>query len=161
MLRSLNPLLLAAALVLAGCAGAPTTASLAEPATLSFLDSRIFDANLSRALAAGYKEVTVETPAGVTLNSIPERMDKWLYAVSDANNKVVSQARQDIQMRSIGLVALIQAIATGTYGWLRDEITYAPAKNYDATLVYDKETGNVEKIVFSAIDKAAAAAAPY
>jgi len=148
----LLPILLAS-LLLAGCAGRPA----APPKeTVSFLDSRVFDDELSRSLGAGLDEVTVETGAGVTLSDIPERMDKWLYAVREADHPVVAKPKEGTAYRSIGLVALLQAIATGTYEWLRESLTYAPARNYDATLIYDKSTGQVERIVFRAIQNPAA-----
>lgn len=153
--------LCAGSLLLAACSTTPGAGGADAPATVTFLDSRIFDESLSRSLAAGHKEVTVETQAGVSIDRIPERMDKWLYTVSEANHKVVAQPKETPQMRSIGLVALIQAIATGTYGWLRENMTYAPARKYDATLIYDKATGNVERIVFKAIEPPAEGDARY
>lgn len=138
----------AAAVALAGCAGTPD-----KPPSdrISFLDSRVFDDELSRALAAGLPEVTVETSAGVSLDRVPERMDKWLYAVREADHPVVAKPNKPLT-RSIGLVALLQAIATGTYEWLRDSVIYHPARKYDATLLYDSATGRVEKIVFRAVE---------
>lgn len=146
---------LAAALLLAACA----TGSAPPKSHITFMDSRIFDDELSDALDAGLDEVTVETGAGVTLGHIPERMDKWLYTVRDADRQVVAQPSQGTAYRSIGLAALLQAIATGTYGWLRDSITYSPARNYDATLIYDKASGKVERVVFRAVAPAQAATA--
>jgi len=148
----LLPILLSTMLV-AACAGKPATPPQER---VAFMDSRVFDDELSRSLGAGFDEVTVETGAGVTLSDIPERMDKWLYAVREADHPVVAQPKQGAAFRSIGLVALIQAIATGTYDWLRENLTYAPARNYDATLIYDKASGQVERIVFRAVPKPAA-----
>ena len=145
--------LLICAMLLGGCAGSPRNSGPA-PDRLAFLDSRIFDEELSRSLSAGHKQVTVDTSAGVSIDKIPERMDKWLYTVREADREVVAKPKEQVRMRSIGLVALIQAIATGTYGWLRDSITYSPARRYNATLIYDKATGNVEKIVFDEVEQA-------
>ncbi|MCB1890146.1 MAG: hypothetical protein KDH20_21255 [Rhodocyclaceae bacterium] len=144
----IQPLLsLLLAMMLAACASTPT-----PPKTeISFIDSRIFDDELSDALSAGLEEVTVTTEAGVTLGNIPERMDKWLYAVRDADNPVEAKPKEGAAYRSIGLVALLQAIATGTYEFLRDSVTYYPARNYRATLLYDKATGRVEQVVFAAV----------
>ncbi len=151
-IRLLSALLLA--LLLAACASAPKP----PKSEISFIDSRIFDEELSDALSAGLKEVTVTTEAGVTLGNIPERMDKWLYAIRDADNPVVAKPREGTAYRSIGLVALLQAIATGTYEFLRESVTYYPARNYRATLLYDKATGRVDQVVFAAIEAAQAPA---
>ena len=140
------------ACLLAACAGRP---SGPPQQNIAFMDSRIFDDELSRALQAGFDEVTVETDASVKLAAIPERMDKWLYTVREADHPVVAKPSEPHLTRSIGLVALIQAIATGTYDWLRDNIKYSPARNYDATLIYDKTSGRVEKVVFRAVPKTA------
>ena len=140
------------AILLAACAGRP---SAPPQQKIAFMDSRIFDDELSRSLQAGFDEVTVETDASVTLAAIPERMDKWLYTVREADHPVVAKPSKQPLTRSIGLVALIQAIATGTYDWLRESLTYSPARNYDATLIYDKDSGRVEKVVFRAVPKSA------
>ncbi|MCB1895734.1 MAG: hypothetical protein H6945_12285 [Zoogloeaceae bacterium] len=140
------------ACLLAACAGRP---SGPPQQNIAFIDSRIFDDELSRSLQAGFDEVTVETDASVTLAQIPERMDKWLYTVREADHPVVARPTGQPLTRSIGLVALLQAIATGTYDWLRESLTYSPARNYDATLIYDKDSGRVEKVVFRAVPKSA------
>ena len=75
-------------LALSGCA----TKNPAEGATVSgevqFLDSFSFDRKLSASLGAGQPQVDVLFPAVITLNNIPERMDKWLSKVEKFGGKV-------------------------------------------------------------------------
>ena len=144
------------ALTVCACASVPKP----PKSQIAFIDSRIFDEELTDALTAGLPEVTVETDASVTLGHIPERMDKWLYAVREADNPVVARPTQEPLVRSIGLVALLQAIATGTYEFLRESMTYYPARNYQATVLYDKPTGRVERVVFTAVASKTATPTP-
>ena len=84
------------ALALSACCGAGRyTPKQGETVAqdIEFIDSRTFDTQVQRAMGVQHPRITVTFPAAITLNSIPERLDKWLYAVQDSGGAVESRAR--------------------------------------------------------------------
>lgn len=132
---------------LSGCTGAQREAERESRNKLTFMDSAIFDKNLSRAMRAEEEEIEVLGLVKFTPNNIPERLDKWFYVI-DENGGEVEAVR--LSPRNQGIFGeIIIHIIIRAYENIRQKILYGPAKNYNATLYCRPDEGAVEKIIFS------------
>ena len=121
------------------------TNSVEEIQGIQFLNSDIFDRQLSRALSSKEPTVKVTFPIAFTTNEIPERIDKWLVAVEDYGGTI------DVQPEQIerGLLDnLVASFIKGVYEKIKEKLMYIPAKNYNATVYYEPRTGNVTRVMF-------------
>ena len=116
-----------------------------DPVQLVFIDSRIFDEDLSRSMWDASPEITVNVPVGFNLNKIPERVDRWLYAVKESGGKVVAEPEQPPRTR--GLISALIEVIVAIFVKLDEMRLYSPSENYNATLLY-REDGMVSKVVF-------------
>jgi len=116
-----------------------------EPVQLAFLDSRIFDEELSGSMSGGSSRITVEAPAGFTLNKIPERFDRWLYSVKEGGGKVVATPENPSKTR--GLVSAVIDVIVSIVEKIDEIRLYEPSQQYNATLLY-REDGSVKNVVF-------------
>lgn len=115
-----------------------------DPVELVFFDSRIFDEDLSSAMLGASSEITVNVPVGFSLNKIPERVDRWLYAIKENGGKVVAEP---VAPKTRGLVSALIDVVVAIFVKLNEMRLYGPTENYDATLLYG-EDGMVSKVVF-------------
>ena len=83
-----------------------------DPVQLVFLDSRIFDEDLSRSMWSASPEITVNVPVGFNLNKIPKRVDRWLYAVKESGGKVVAEPEEPPRTRGL-IAAVIDVVVVG------------------------------------------------
>lgn len=114
---------------------------------LAFADLSMFDKELSRALKTNQEEIEVATISKFTTNEIPDRLGKWFYMVDKHDGKVEIKSN-DPTKRGIPGIGVGISLAISAVGAIRDKIMYSPSKHYDATLLYDPESGVVEKIIF-------------
>lgn len=114
---------------------------------LTFADLRMFDKELSRVMKSDKGEIEVALISKFTTNDIPERLGKWMYMVDKHEGKVEMKST-DPTKRGIPGIGAGVSLMISAIGAVRDKIMYGPSKNYDATLLYEPETGVVEKIVF-------------
>lgn len=117
---------------------------------LTFFDSSIFDDRLSDSLRKSPNEVVVVPAERFGLNQIPPRMQQWLSAVSASGGAVdaVPASTADFRGLPTGLVGLAKELYEVARDAIREKRTYGPASGYDATLVYDDETGIVTRVSF-------------
>ncbi|MAF20945.1 MAG: hypothetical protein CMI55_04770 [Parcubacteria group bacterium] len=115
--------------------------------SLAFADLKIFDKELSRAMKTDNDEIEVALISKFTTNEIPERLGKWIYMVDKHEGKVEMESTDPTKRGIPGIGAGI-GLMISAIGAVRDKIMYGPSKNYDATLLYEPESGIVEKIVF-------------
>ena len=115
-----------------------------EPVELVFLDSRIFDEELSSAMLGGSPEITVNVPVGFNLNKIPERIDRWFYAIKESGGKVKAEPAEP---KTRGLVSALIDIVVAIFVKLDEMRLYSPAEKYNAFLLY-QEDGTVKKVLF-------------
>jgi len=116
-----------------------------ETASVSFIDSSVFDSDLHDALSKETGTVYVTPAVTFGVNNIPPRMDKWLAAVKRGGGKVV--ARRDTAVATRGLIAMALDVAVALYEQVEERMLYAPAAHYDATLYYGAD-GKVERVLF-------------
>lgn len=124
-----------------------------ELANLRFIDADTFDQNLSESMTNNTNTITVSIIGKVSVNKMPERLGKWLSVITTKMGKVDFKSTtppKPINERNTGSLAIsaIIGLLPSTYGFLRDEIFYGPAENYDAILYYQADTGILEKITF-------------
>jgi len=117
---------------------------------VQFFDSDIFDESLSSSLGSGGSEITAKIPdESVRITEkFPKRLDKWLYMVK-TNKGAVRIEAEPASGQEKGMPGFVGDILTGIYDAIREMILYAPAKNYNATLYYEKKTGQVTRVVFT------------
>jgi len=118
----------------------------AEP--LVFGDDLIDEFTISKSLRAGQSQVEMFTPEGVNINEIPEGLDMWLSRIKDSGGTVKAQAKPEPGEGTRGFLGIFIDVALYLIGLAKDEYVYSPADEYDARLIYDKATGNVEKVLF-------------
>lgn len=121
---------------------------------MTFLNSRIFDRDLSKAMATKVQHVVIDVAGSFSLDVIPERMEKWLVAVQDSDGQVQAQALpspDQVATRSAALIALVQ-VAVSYFQEkqveAKEKALYAPARAYHARLFYQQETGSVTRVTF-------------
>ncbi len=152
-LSALLSTLFVLAVLLPGCAVKSPAEGAAVQREVQFLDSFSFDRKLSASLSAGQDRVDVLFPAAITLNNIPERMDKWLSKVEKFGGRVEIQA--DTTER--GFISEIIGFFVKVYEMAEESLVYAPAKDYDALITYKPGSGLVTRLSF--VRKGAAACA--
>ena len=155
--------LLAAGLVflaLFACAPQNPAAGTQPQKEVQFLDTTGFDYKLSASLGAKQEQVDVLFPAVITLNNIPERIDKWLSRVEKFGGKVEIQAEPEAGR---GLITEIFSIFIKAFEAAEEKLIYAPAKDYNVLVTYKARTGIITKMAFvrkAAVDPAGKPAAP-
>lgn len=141
--------------LLVGCAAQNPAEGAAVLGEVQFLDSFSFDRKLSASLGAGQPRVDVVFPAVITLNGIPERMDKWLSKVEKFGGKVEIQAEPEPDR---GILTEIFSLFVKLYEVAEEKLIYGPAANYNVLITYKRSTGIVSRLSF--IRKAPNAAMP-
>jgi hypothetical protein len=130
------------------CAG--SSPSEAPVRAVTFVDSQQFDDSLRAALEQSVADVTVSfVGASVTVNQIPPRLDRWLYAISSRKGGSV-QLLPDPERpasRTVGIVAAL-GLATNVYKWVREELTYRPADDWNAIAYYEPGGEALTRVVF-------------
>lgn len=125
--------------IMAGALGTGTAQAEKE---IDFIDSSVFDNQLSSAMLKATQEITVFPVAGMTVNEIPERLNKWLSAVSNYGGDI----RVEPRSRSMGL---LMEMAESLFKMVQEEMTYRQAGQYDAVIYYREDDGKIEKVLFT------------
>ena len=129
-------------------AGAQDAKEAAPPASVTFLDSKLFDNMLSKELGANKEVVEVTITGKMSLNSIPARVDTWITAVGE--NGELTLKPQDPTLRPKFILGLIPIV----YSFIKQqniERTFDPAKKYNASIIYHVDRNGeslIDKIVF-------------
>lgn len=112
---------------------------------LTYFNSEVFDNRLSEALSGDPAEVEVLFPAPITLNTLPERLDRWLSKVDGYKGKVelvpVGPADKGLFSDALSFVAT-------AYQYMKEKALYFPVRDYDAKIFYTRASGDVENVVF-------------
>ncbi len=133
-------------LLLSACAARNPAAGTAPLKEVQFLDTTGFDYKLSASLEAKQPSVDVTFPAVITLNNIPERIDKWLSKVEKFGGKVEIQAEPE---PGRGLITEIFSIFIKAFEAAEEKLIYAPAQNYNVLVTYKGKTGIITKMTFT------------
>lgn len=119
-----------------------------EPLTYS--QDWSFDWDLSQALRNSDHELVLLTPEGVTLNNIPDSLDKWLSRIKDNGGSVQAlKTKQEGDMQTRGVFGVLLDVVLYLIGIAKEEATFSAVDDYNAVLSYNRDTGVVESIIFS------------
>ena len=147
--RHRGSLALSTVLVVLACAQRPVT----PPVELTFLDAPSFDQMLSASLSRGAQVVAVNLVAPVSPNALPERLGKWLYAVTSRDGLVrIERDPRAPRERSFGTDAAIR-LAILAYDIVKREMLYAPAGGYGVVVHVVAEKDRVTRLLFVRIPK--------
>lgn len=114
--------------------------------SLTFIDLKLFDAKLSQEMSSGKDRVEVEMSGKVPLNAIPGRIDKWVSRVGEEGSVEIREAP-----RTRSIFSLIPMLFSA-FKSISEERTLAPAKDYNATILYRRDASGetlIERIVFT------------
>lgn len=129
-------------------AGGRTKMTVSDPAEMSYSDSSFFDRELSGTMRAEPREIRIAMTSGFRVDGrVPQRIDKWLYTIQDSGGKVAA-VQDPPPPKTRGLVAMLISVAIEIWDAIAENRMYSPAKNYNATLLYNEEK-IVTEIVFN------------
>lgn len=116
---------------------------------MEFFDSSVFDQDLSDHFRADHQAIEVRPLSPFSLNDIPERLDKWFSVIKDSGGHVgAREIPPEGEPVPRGILSMVIDVLTAVFDWWQEEQLYGPAEDYDALLLYRKDTGMVEKILF-------------
>ena len=130
---------------LSSVTGSTDSVSSNGGASLNLIDIDAFDKELSNSMSSSLEKVEVTSARQLQMDQIPERLKKWLSVVSNYKGKVDVEPKS----RTLSLTAIATVVAPIAYNYLKEQLTYLPAKNYNATLYYTPATNILEKVVFT------------
>ena len=159
--RITTTLVAIAALVVAGmasagvCRAGETAAAgedpegLTAPPEIPFIDTEQFDITLSASLREEVPDASVRIISRVSPDSVPERLDRWLYAVKRLGGEVtVTPDPERVGQEKIIGDILVSIVVRG-YQLIRDAFRYAPAMDYNVQVMYDPSDGHLTRVVFN------------
>lgn len=117
-------------------------------ASLTFMDSKLFDGRLSKELASGKRTVEVEISGRVSLNSLPSRIDKWITVVGEHGNLEVKPSEVQKSRSFFGIVSTVYSFVES----VRAESVFEPATQYNAIVYFRKDPSGdslIERIIFT------------
>jgi hypothetical protein len=130
-------------ILLAGCVAVPDKPPPTEVVT--FVDTVVFDQELASAMSAGMETITVNLLTSSSINEIPSRLGHWLNVIADKGGRVALEPKTQ---KSLTVLLGLFSLLPPAYHFLRQEIKYGVAGDYNATIHYLPESGAVKKIVF-------------
>lgn len=118
-------------------------------ARVTFLDSKLFDGQLSKELGGDNDAVEIDFLGKVSLNSIPQRIDRWISIVGEKGAVNLKPAEQTLKPKF--LFDIVELIYTGVQR-SNEERMLDPVRQYDAVIFYSVDNAGeprIEKIVFN------------
>jgi hypothetical protein len=117
---------------------------------LQYINSATFDESLSNAMKQekGKIEVSVLTP--FSPNNVPKRLDVWFTVIKEKGGEVEVKPIDDSRIVAEEVASVILFLYS-VYQLVKTQMRYLPAENYNATLLYQRESGEalIEKIDFT------------
>jgi hypothetical protein len=127
-----------------------TNRSGLKKASLTFMDSKLFDGKLAKELDSGKDVIEVEISGRMPLNNIPSRIDRWLIVSADEGTVETLPSPPKVHSKGIFLLAPMVFSAFGYFKNMQEEKMYDTAKRYDTKIYYrTDENGDslIDKIV--------------
>ncbi len=138
-------------------ASSPSRPSPAPPAEdrqratyrIKFVDTSDFDDQLGDRLVEKYAMVVVRPVAPFTVNQIPERLDKWLYAVKQRGGKVeLEELPPETLLAKRSVFSFLVDFLIRAFDLIRERVKYDGTQDYDVKISYRTDTGRVERLTF-------------
>lgn len=109
-----------------------------------YVDEGRFDQVLSRALAEGRPTVDVRVDGAADVNALPLRLERWFSTVRQTGGRVTAQALPEAGMpRPVVTDVPVRLVDTRP-----DPAPFAPARDYNATVLYARRDGAIAHVVF-------------
>lgn len=134
----------AVVLFVMSCSTAGPPKSLSELENVVFIDTNVFDKDLTDSMSAKVDTISVTPVGGLSVNQIPERLNKWLAAISDKNGKVDIEPKAPATRSLTFLIGLLPM----AYDYFKNTSSYGLAGDYNATIFYQPDSGHIERIEF-------------
>jgi len=116
---------------------------------IKFIDTTDFDDQLGNRLDEKYTQVVVRPVAPFSVNKIPERLDKWLYAVKQRGGKVeLDELPPETLLARRSVFSFVIDFIVRAFELMRERVKYDSAKDYDVIISYRSDTGRVEHLTF-------------
>lgn len=129
-------------------AGDRTSAMAARSEEVPFLDSVTFDDRLADALKSGAPVVVVRFLAPVSVEALPERLDRWLHAVARRYDGAVTVVPDSSQPATRDAIDLGVSLVLKTYAAIQKQLLYRPARDYDVTVYVLPADNAVSRVEF-------------
>ena len=147
VLRVFASLLVAAAVSACLFGGSSQSESSGESHTIVFIDSEVFDKQVSSLMASKSESITVVFAAAIMMNeSPPERLEGWLVHVGGA---VEASIDPDLPAVRSPLLNLAMSMSLKAYNALEQRRLYKPADRYSANVFYAPADGTITRVVFT------------
>ena len=142
-------------LLLQGACSSPSRETTLR--SIRFVDSAIFDDQLSASLAAQHDQVTVRFEGDeVSVNGLPPRFDAWLVYVARKAGGTV-ELRPDPELAAArGVETLALSLVMGAYQAVQRSMLYRPARGYDIAVYHEPGGTRITRAVFVRKTEAAA-----
>lgn len=122
-----------------------------EPSTveMTYLNSHVFDQGIASNMNVENRTIHVNFPVRFTLNSVPDRIDKWLSKIVDNDGKVEIEAKKesDSNTRSFTTIASLVRLAVSVYDKATEGDLYEASERYNGKITYDPTSGEIIEIV--------------
>jgi hypothetical protein len=116
---------------------------------IKFVDTSDFDGQLGDRLLEKYAMVVVRPIAPFTVNKIPERLDKWFYAVKQRGGKVeLEELPPETLLAKRSVFSFLVDFLIRAFDLIRERVKYDGAQDYDVKIAYRTDTGRVERVTF-------------
>lgn len=124
----------------------------ASKASMTFMDSKLFDMKLGKELESGKDVVVVDISGRIPLSNIPPRIDKWVVRSAEEGKVELLPSEPAPKTRFIFSLIPMVFNAFGSFKSMQEERMIDQAKRYDTKIYYKKDdTGEtlIEKIVMT------------
>jgi hypothetical protein len=124
----------------------------ASRASMTFMDSKLFDMKLGKELESGKDVVVVDISGRIPLSNIPPRIDKWVVRSAEEGKVELLPSEPAPKTRFIFSLIPLVFNAFGSFKSMQEERMIDQAKRYDTKIYYKKDdTGEtlIEKIVMT------------
>lgn len=154
MSKLVSPILIAIViLVLSACSSGQSRENrLDDPNAvpednIQLIDSEVFDYKLGLSLARNLPKVTLAVISPFSANQIPERLEKWLSAVDEHGGEVTVVVDPRFNTTK-GLISEAIDLVFLAYDAFKKTVLYNTTDDYNATLYYNPNNGNITKVIF-------------
>ncbi len=119
-------------------------------AELAFFDADAFDSSLSNDFASDAQQVHVTFAGTTSINAMPPRINAWLTAIQKSDGEVKAKDPNNPQrgFLDLGMITGIFDLFQWYHERKERQARFDRVRNYNATVLFDSQGGQVKEIVF-------------